>query len=118
MRKLALVPLLAGRPVSARAAALPSASDMLAALDTTPNAIGYTSLGLLRLRAPKHIVPVALDDHMLSASNVASGQYPWSLIFGLVIRTDAAASTRAFVEHAVQSTRAVLGPFEYQPLDV
>ena len=117
MRKLVFVPLLAGKPVLSAAVTLTSANDMLAAIDTTPNAIGYTSLGLLRLRTPKNIVAVALDDLMPSLASVASGGYPWSLTFGLVIRSDATPSTRAFVEHAVRSTRTVLSPFEYEALD-
>jgi phosphate transport system substrate-binding protein len=117
MRKLTLVPMLAGRPVATGAITLTSAPDMLAALDTTPQAIGYTSLGLLRLRAPKNIVPVALDEVMPSPATVASGAYPWSLTFGLVIRADAAPTTQAFVEHVARSARAVLGPFEYEALD-
>jgi phosphate transport system substrate-binding protein len=117
MRKLVLVPLLAGHSVPAETITLTSASDMLAALDTTPYAIGYTSLGLLHLRALKNIVPIVLDEVVPSPSAVASGAYPWSLTFGLVTRSDAPPATRAFVEHAVRSARSVLGPFEYEAVD-
>lgn len=117
MRKLTLVPLLAGRTVATGAVTLTSAPDMLSAIDTTPNAIGYSSFGLLRLRAPKNVVPIALDDHVPSPAGVASGAYPWSLTFGLVTRSDTSPTVRAFVDHAVRSTRAVLGPYEYEALD-
>jgi len=115
-RKLALLPLLAGRPVVGGTAVLTSASDMLTAIDTTPQAIGYSSLGLLGLRAPKNVVPVALDDIAPSAESVESGAYPWSLTFSLVIRSDAPPATRAFVDHALASARGVLRSYEYAPV--
>jgi phosphate transport system substrate-binding protein len=113
LRKLALMPLMAGRPVVNGTVTLTSASDMANALDATPYAIGYSSLGLLNLRASKHVVPIALDEVIPGGASVASGAYPWSLTFFLVVRANAPGAARAFVEHAVASSSRVLGPYEY-----
>lgn len=114
MRKLALIPLLGGHPVTATAVVLTSATDMLSALDTTPHAIGYTSFGLLRMRAPKQVEPLALDDVMPGPDAVAAGTYPLSLTFGLVLHADPAPATREFVAQAVRSTPTVLGPYGFE----
>lgn len=116
LRKLAMLPLMAGAPIVPSATVLTSASDMLAAIDSTPGAIGYSSLGLLRLRAPKQAEVLALDEVLPSGQGVASGTYAWALTFALVLRSDAPPTTRAFVEQAVASARGVLGPFDYAPV--
>jgi phosphate transport system substrate-binding protein len=117
MRKLVLLPLLGEQAVVNTAVMLTSASDMLTSLDSSPGALGYTSLGLLRLATPKNVTAVSLDGVMPHPEAVAAGRYPWSLTFGLVTRSEAPPPVREFVQYAVQSARTVLGPFEYEPLD-
>lgn len=109
-RKLVLLPLLDGRSVKARAIVLATADDMVMALEGTPNALGYTSLGLLRIRKTPRVRVLALDGEIPGAHTLAQGSYPWYLTFGLVNRLDASPSLRSFVDFA-------LGPMGRQVLE-
>lgn len=73
MRQLVLLPLLSGTPVEAKTIVLSSAGGMLTALQNTPNALGYTSLGLFRIQRPKDPQILALDGVMPNAEAVARG---------------------------------------------
>ncbi|MCC7370768.1 MAG: substrate-binding domain-containing protein [Chloroflexi bacterium] len=115
-RKLVLLPLMAGRAVKHDVVTLTSAGDMMSALDSTPYAIGYTSLGLLKQRAPKNVAILDLDEVRPSATTVASGAYPWSLTFGFVTRANASAEAREYIAHVQRVAPSLLPALEYAPL--
>ncbi len=98
MRKLVLLRLLNWQTVQAPAVVLTSARDMLSALENTPNAIGYSSLGLLRMQRPKNVQVLALDGVAPSDETLAAGAYPWRMTFGLVDRDDAPPAVHRFIE--------------------
>lgn len=102
-RKLVLVPLLQKRPIKARTIVLTSARDMVLSLNSTPNSLGYTSLGLLRILQPQNVRVLALDGIMPSRDSLVQGVYPWHLTFGLIHRRDLSPTGRQFIDF-------VLGP--------
>lgn len=117
MRKDVFLPLLSGRPVLARTVVLGKASEMLQALEDTPNSIGYTSLGLLTMRAPKGVHVLALDGVSPDPDTLRSGAYPWVLTFGLVYRAEAPPELKSFGQFAVSAAAAtILSQFRYLPL--
>lgn len=93
-RKLVFVPIMGGSPVVARTVVLSKASEMLDALAATPGAIGYTSLGLLRITKPANVRALILDGVMPSPQALMQGGYPWSLTFGLAYRSNTGAVAR------------------------
>ena len=97
MRKLVLLGIMGDQSVEARAVVLPSAREMVDALSTTPGALGYSSLALLRVLRPDDVVILNLDDIAPGPDTVAAGTYPWSMTFGLVLGADAPASVTDFV---------------------
>ncbi len=97
-RQLVLLPIMAGRHVGARAAVLNSAADMISALESTPQSIGYTSLGLLRLLGPKAVRPLALDGVAPSPESEGQVTYPWRMAFAIVSRRDAPKSALEFLD--------------------
>ena len=99
-RKLVLLPLMNGRPVEARTTVLNKASEMLEAMESTPDSLGYFSLGLLRKRGAPEVRVLALDGIVPSPEGVVKGEYPWSLTFGLVHADGAPRAVRDFVEFA------------------
>lgn len=116
MRRLVLLPLMADRPVEARTTTLSSASDMAFALDRTPNAIGYSSLGLLRILEPRFISVVALDGTVPDRERVVTGLYPWYLTLALIHRDDAPERVLRFVDFALDAEGAqVLAVYGYAP---
>lgn len=98
MRKLVLIAMLEGREVGARTVVLASAGEMVDTLATTPGAIGYASLALLRIRAVENVRILDLDGVTPEPATVRDGTYPWELTFGLVHRNDAPPEVAAFVE--------------------
>ncbi len=117
-RKLVLLPLLGGRSVRARTAILTSAREMVVALENTPNALGYSSLGLLRLMQVQRVRVLALDGVMPSAESLSQGAYPWYLTFGLIYRRDAPPFVRGLVDWAqAPAGRSVLKAYGYAPLE-
>lgn len=113
MRKLALLPLMGDRPVHEGAIPLTSAQEMLISLEGTPRAIGYSSLGLLRMRGSDKISVLTLDGVEPGAEAVGRGSYPWHLTFGLAIHRDAPSEVRRFVEFVAESAPALLAEYGY-----
>ena len=99
-RKLVLLPLMDGRPVEARTIVLDKASAMVEALESTPDSLGYASLGLLRREQRPELQILALDGVVPSPEAVLQSEYPWYLTFSLVYGEDAPETTREFVEFA------------------
>ena len=97
VRRLVLLPLLAGQPVAARTIVLPTAREMLRALERTPHSLGYTGLGLLVIERPANVRVIALDGVMPTGASLASGTYPWSLTLGLVHHPDAPPVLQRFI---------------------
>lgn len=115
-RKLGLIPLMGGQPVAARTTVLAKAGEMVAALESTPNAIGYSSLGLLRLRDSAQVRVLALDGVTPAAESVASGAYPPHLTIGIVTRADPREELTAFVDYVRGAGgRAILDGLGYAP---
>lgn len=113
-RKLALLPLMAGRPVQARTIVLTTARDMVASLSSVRDSLGYTSLGLLRVQRAGGVEILALDGVMPGAESVMRGSYPWHLTFALVVRGDAPSAVRRFVDFVVgRGGREVLEEYGY-----
>jgi phosphate transport system substrate-binding protein len=113
-RKLVLVPLLGGQPVKARTTVLAKASEMTDALQATPNAIGYSSLGLLRLRGTENVQTVALDGVEANIGSIQDSSYPWHLTFGLVVKADGSPELARFVQFVNSpEARPVLERFGY-----
>lgn len=69
-RKLVLVPLMNGRPVEARTVVLNKAGEMIEAMKSTPNSLGYSSLGLLSGEDNPELRILALDGVMPSPEAV------------------------------------------------
>jgi len=114
MRRLVLIKLLEGRPVQAQAITLAAARDMIAALEKTPSAIGYSSLGLLRIQRPRDVQMMTLDGVTANSAAVAGGAYPWELTFGLVHGREASPSVRRFVDWVQgPAGRRVLEGYDY-----
>jgi len=97
-RKEILLPLMSGRPVNARTIVLTSASDMVGALESTEDAVGYTPLGLVRINRPSSVQVLDLDGVVPGAKSVGNGTYPWYLTFSLIGRSDAPRSVRRFID--------------------
>lgn len=97
MRKLVLLEIMGDKAVEARSVVLASSGEMTDALSSTPGALGYTSLALLRVLRPENVATLAFDGVVAGADTVASGTYPWSMTFGLAHRDDARASVKEFV---------------------
>lgn len=101
MRKLVLLPVLGGQPVKARTIVLTKAKELIDTLLNTPNAIGYSSLALLRMRELGTVRILALDGVRPSRDTVVEGAYRWHLTFGLVHHPDAPAAVHRFIEFAL-----------------
>ena len=99
-RKLVLLPLMDGRPVEARTVVLNKASEMLEAMESTPDSLGYSSLGLLQDRKIPEVRVLALDGVVPSPEAIVRKEYPWYLTFGLVHATDAPQAVRDFAGFA------------------
>lgn len=82
--KLLLVPFMKGLEVSPSVIILDRSTEMLDALQTTSGAIGFTSLGLLRLEGIESVAPVELDGVEPSPRSLDDGSYPWMMTFALV----------------------------------
>jgi len=83
-----LLKVLDGTSIGARTAVYYSSEEMLDALETTPGALGYSALGLLRQRQPRSVQVLALDGVTPNAETLTSGVYPWLMPFYLVHRAD------------------------------
>ncbi len=115
-RKLAFLPLMGGTQVTARTVVLSKASEMIDALASTPGAIGYTSLGLLRLAQLRTVRALILDGVLPSPQSLMTGGYPWSVTFGLAYRSNAKETTR-FVEFVRSAEgRRVIERYDLAPL--
>ncbi|MDP9398238.1 MAG: substrate-binding domain-containing protein [Actinomycetota bacterium] len=115
-RKLVLLPFMADRPVAAQTTVLAKAGEMADALQGTPGALGYTSVGYLQATGQLGVRLLALDGIEATAANVASGRYPWHLTFGLVTRADAPDALRSFVDFARgEEGQRILSGYGYAP---
>ncbi|MDP9457764.1 MAG: hypothetical protein M3Q49_00665 [Actinomycetota bacterium] len=99
-RKLVLLPLMDGRPVEARTVVLNKAGEMLEAMESTPDSLGYSSLGLLQEREIPGMRVLALDGVVPSPEAIVRKEYPWYLTFGFVHAADAPQAVRDFVGFA------------------
>ena len=109
-RKLVLIPFMDGRPVQAQTIVIDKAKEMVEALESTPNALGYSSIGLLQTMQSGQVQVLSLDGTIPSAKAVAQGTYPWYLTLGLIHRRNAPLALASFVEF-------VLGPEGRQVLE-
>ncbi|MFN8526937.1 MAG: substrate-binding domain-containing protein [Chloroflexota bacterium] len=117
MRKLVLLPLLAGRPIGATTTVLTSADEMMSALRDTPGALGYATFGGLKVANVRTDRVIAIDGVVPSSSTVGNGTYPWNLTFGLVVRGDAPPALHAFAAAACGNWGAgVLEKLGYAPV--
>ena len=99
-RKLVLLPLMDGRPVEARTVVLNKTSEMIEAMESTSDSLGYSSLVLLQERERRGLRVLALDGVVPSPEAVERGDYPWYLTFGLVHAEGAPRALRDFVAFA------------------
>ncbi len=99
-RKLVLLPLMDGRPVEARTVVLNKAGEMIEAMKSTPDSLGYSSFGLLKAHEVPGVRVLALDGVVPSPEAVLRGDYPWYLTFGFVHAADAPKEVRDFVTFA------------------
>ena len=97
-RKLVLMPLMAGHPVKAQTIVLSKTKEMIQALESTPNSLGYCSIGLLQIMPTQRIQVLKLDGIMPSAAAVEEGKYPWYLTFGLVYHRNHPAALASFID--------------------
>ncbi|MBI3969376.1 MAG: substrate-binding domain-containing protein [Chloroflexi bacterium] len=114
-RHYVMLPLLNGEPVLARTITLATPRDMVDALASTPDALGYTSPGLLRLLKPRNVRILRLDG-VGPEPPTGQGQH---LTLSLIHRRDAAPSIRRFADFILASEgRAVLEAYGYaMPLE-
>lgn len=99
-RKLVLVPFMDDRPVEARTVVLDRAGEMVEAIKTTPNSIGYSSLGLILKEQDPNLQILALDGVVPTPEAVEDGEYPWYLTFGLIHNDNILEEVREFVAFA------------------
>ncbi len=97
-RKLVFIPFMQGQPVQAKTIVLDKAKEMLEALENTPNALGYSTIGLLNSAQSQEIQILKLDGVMPSASALTQGNYPWHLTLGVIHRQDAPPAIQEFVK--------------------
>ncbi|MBI4277291.1 MAG: substrate-binding domain-containing protein [Armatimonadetes bacterium] len=95
-----LMKIMNGQPVRARTVVLNKSKDMVAALESTPYALGYAAAGLLRIYQARNVRVLALDSVMPSADSIARGTYPWHLTYALISRRDASPAVARFVDFA------------------
>lgn len=95
---------LQGKPIAARTVVYNKSNDLLDALDTTPNALGFSQLGLLQSRRSRSVRILAMDGVTPAPDTVAQGTYPWHMPFYLVHNENRAPQAlRAFLEFAYGS---------------
>lgn len=98
VRKQLLLPVLGARPVRARTTVLGLSEEMVAALDSTPNAVGYTPLAEMRGLPSAQVQVLALNGVTPDAAAVRSGAYPWYLTHYLLLRPDGPLTARRFAD--------------------
>lgn len=115
--KLMFEPIMGDQPVAPSLTVLERSNEMLSALDSTPGALGFTSLGLLRLSGYDSIQPLVLDGVEPGPTSIIDGSYRWVSTFALVSPPDGASPTAAdflgFVASA--DARAILERYGYAP---
>lgn len=115
--KLMFEPIMGGLGAAATMTVLGRSSEMLSALDATPGAIGFSSLGLLRMSGYDSIQPVVLDGVDPGPNSIIDGSYPWVTTFALVSppggASEAAADFLGFV--ASVEARPILERYGYAP---
>jgi phosphate transport system substrate-binding protein len=117
-RSLFLLKLLDGQAVQARTTVLTSATDMLQTLEATSDSLGYTTLGLLRLKQPKDVRVLKLDGVTPGRESLLTGTYPWYLTYSLINRLDAPVAVDRFVEFVHGPLgRHVLDEYDTAPVD-
>lgn len=109
-----LLKLLDNTPIRARTVVYYNSNELLDALETTPGTLGYSQLGLLRLRQPGAIRVLALDGVTPSPERVSDGTYPWSMTFFLVHHVNTSPAVRRFLDFAGgRDGRRVLEEYGY-----
>jgi phosphate transport system substrate-binding protein len=108
-RSLFLLKLLDGQPVQARSTVLTSAGDMLQALDSTPDSLGYSTLALLRIKSPASVTVLPLDGVVPGSESLRSGAYPWYLTYSLINRPEASPAVGRFLDfvHSARGQRVL-----------
>ncbi len=116
-RKDVLLPFMAGRPVAARTVVLPLAPEMVRALESTPRAVGYSSVGLLGVLRARNLHALSLDGVAPGREALVAGTYPWALTYALVSRGDARAGVRGFIDFvATPAGQRILAALGVAPL--
>lgn len=100
-RSLVLLPLLGTPVVHARTIVLAESEEMVAALNNTPNSIGFTALGDLRSHAAPRVKVLSLDAVIPSSEAAFLGAYPWYVTYHLVNGPAASPLARRFEEWAL-----------------
>jgi phosphate transport system substrate-binding protein len=126
-RKLGLIPFMQGREVKAKTIILAKAKEMVQALESTPNSLGYSSRGLLKTMQAQEIEILRLDGNSNVSSQsaavripqgIATNSYPWHLTLGLVHRRQPSSSLQGFVNFALSPEgRQILEKYGYEGLE-
>lgn len=117
-RKLGLIPFMQGREVKAQTIVLAKAKEMVKALESTPNSLGYSSRGLLKTMQAQEIEILRLNSNTSSRSAISSDSDAWHLTLGLVHRRQPSSSLQGFVNFALsQEGRQILGKYGYEGLE-
>lgn len=115
--KLMFEPVMGDHPVADSLTVLERSSEMLSALDSTPGAIGFTSLGLLRMSDYDSIEAVTLDGVPPTPGSILDGSYRWVTTFALISPPEGASGASAEFLRFVASAEAsvILERYGYAP---
>jgi phosphate transport system substrate-binding protein len=124
-RKLGLIPFMQGQEVKAQTIILAKAKEMVQALESTPNSLGYASRGLLKTMQTQEIEILRLNSNTSSQSaavrtpqGIAPTSSVWHLTLGLVHRRQTSSSLQSFVNFArSQEGRQILEKYGYEGLE-
>lgn len=95
---------------------LARAEDMVEAILTTADAIGYTSLGAITMES-KQFKTVMVDGVAPSAANVESGRYPYFMELGVVTKGEPTGLVKALLDFVGSNEgKAALREASYLPL--
>jgi phosphate transport system substrate-binding protein len=113
-RQLMLIPFMNSRPVQAPTIVLNNSKAMVEALESTPHALGYSSVGLLKMMQAQRVQVLALDGTMPSTQAIQQKAYPWSLILALIHRRNPSPKIQEFVNFVLSSDgRQILENYGY-----
>lgn len=97
-----------------------SGKDTLAAVVSNPNALGYSSIGLIEAmntRAKRQVLtPLALDGKEASISAVSAGTYPLSRPLNLITKGEPTGAAKQFIDFMLSDKgQAIVAKFDFIP---